>query len=391
MAELRVAQVTTGRFHQFDLARQLARRGLLDAVVTGYPRWKLRNEGLPPGALRTFPWVHAPYMKLGGRLPAGWADRWLQASQIAIDRRAVRVLQPRPDVVIAMSGHGLEIGRQVQAAGGAWICVRGSTHVRVQAKILAQEHARLGLPWRAPSEASLRREEAEYAACDRIAVPSQVVWASFVAAGVSAAKLALVPYGVDLTRFHPDAPEAAPDDVFRVCSVGALSVRKGVAHVVEAFRRLDHPRKELVLIGAGAAGAGLGIGSWPTGVRRLGVQPQPEVRRWLARSQAFILGSVEEGMANVLGQALACGCPVVATAATGAADLFTDGVEGFIVARTDAALLAARLNDLAGDPALRRRMATAARRRVERLGGWNAYGDKMEALVRALAGRRVGR
>ena len=38
-----------------------------------------------------------------------------------------------------------------------------------------------------------------------------------------------------------------------------------------------------------------------------------------------------KGMALVQGQAMACGCPVIATTNTGAEDLFTDGVEGFIV------------------------------------------------------------
>lgn len=383
---LRVAQVTTGRFHQFDLARQLERRGLLSAMVTGYPRWKLRGEGLPAEKLKPFPWVHAPYMALAGRLPwQGVQAAWLHASHRLIDAWAARVLRPTPDVLIAMSGHGMAAGRRTQANGGAWVCVRGSTHVRTQARILQAEHARLGLKWTPPLEASMRREEAEYAACDRIAVPSRVVWESFVAEGVAAEKLALIPYGADLTRFYPDG--APPHDgVFRISSVGAPGVRKGTPRLVEAFARLKHPRKELILIGAITPDwRRLALGLPMAGVTMTGTLPQTEVRSWLGRSHVFALCSVEEGLANVLGQALACGCPVVASAATGAENLFTDGVEGYILPEAEPAAVHERLAWLAAHETRRAEMGRAARARVECLGGWDRYGDLIEALVRTLA------
>ncbi len=71
--------------------------------------------------------------------------------------------------------------------------------------------------------------------------------------------------------------------------------------------------------------------------------PQGEVAELMSRSHVLVLPSVEEGMALVMAQAMACGCPVIATEATGAEDLFTDGVEGFIVPDRDAAALALRM------------------------------------------------
>ena len=41
--------------------------------------------------------------------------------------------------------------------------------------------------------------------------------------------------------------------------------------------------------------------------------------------------SVEDGFEMVMAQAMACGLPVIATTNISAEDLFTDGVEGFIV------------------------------------------------------------
>jgi glycosyltransferase involved in cell wall biosynthesis len=108
----------------------------------------------------------------------------------------------------------------------------------------------------------------------------------------------------------------------------------------------------------------------------------------MARSHVLALASVEEGLALVQGQAMACGCPVVATVATGAEDLFTDGVEGFIVPDRDVPALAARLQQLADDPSLRARMSTAALARVQHLGGWDRYGDQWDTLLHTLTGIR---
>jgi glycosyltransferase involved in cell wall biosynthesis len=114
--------------------------------------------------------------------------------------------------------------------------------------------------------------------------------------------------------------------------------------------------------------------------------PQPELARRISRSHVLALASVEEGLALVQGQALACGCPVVATAATGAEDLFTDGVEGFIIPDRDTDALALRLQQLADDPALRAQLSAAALARVHHLGGWDRYGDQWDRLLHSITG-----
>ncbi len=387
-SDLRVVQVTSGRFHQFDLARQLERRGLLEAIYTGYPRWKLRAESLPPGRIRPCPWLHVPYrVGLGRGLRTVGLDQLCQNwDQRLIDRYAAWTMPAHTDVLIAMSGHGSASGTRVQARGGAWICVRGSTHVRHQESVLRDEHRRWGLGYAGRPERVMTREEFEYAHADRIAVPSRQVWRTFVACGVPEERLALVPYGVDLGRF--DRVGEPAEDEFRIGFVGALTVRKGLGYLIEAFRRVRHPRKRLTLIGAATGDTRVLLRDLPEGVEVLGHRPQAELPAILSRCHVFALCSIEEGLANVMGQALACGCPVIATEATGAADLFSDGVEGFILPDPEPAALAARLEALAQDPARRQGMSEAALQRVRQLGGWDHYGDIMEQLIRTLARKK---
>jgi glycosyltransferase involved in cell wall biosynthesis len=81
---------------------------------------------------------------------------------------------------------------------------------------------------------------------------------------------------------------------------------------------------------------------------------------------------------------MACGCPVICSTNTGGEDLFSDSVEGFIVPIRDAIALADRMQRLADDPELQRRMRQAALQRVRSIGGWKEYGDRWEMLLRNL-------
>ena len=115
--------------------------------------------------------------------------------------------------------------------------------------------------------------------------------------------------------------------------------------------------------------------------------PQQDLIERMSRSHVMMLPSVEEGLALVQAQAMACECPVIATEATGAEDLFTDGLEGFIVPDRDVDALAARLQQLADDAPLRLRMGAAARQRVQSIGGWDTYGARWEGLLYELTGK----
>jgi starch synthase len=102
----------------------------------------------------------------------------------------------------------------------------------------------------------------------------------------------------------------------------------------------------------------------------------------------MVLPSLEEGMAMVQAQALACGCPVIASTNTGGADLFTDGREGYVVPIRDPTAIAERLTRLHDDPALLEEMSAAAVACVSGIGGWDQYGANSAAVFTALARAR---
>jgi glycosyltransferase involved in cell wall biosynthesis len=173
-----------------------------------------------------------------------------------------------------------------------------------------------------------------------------------------------------------------------VLFAGQIGLRKGIPYLLEAFRRVRHPRKRLTLVGSVQDDLRGLLRTLPLDdVVFTGALAQSELAARMSRSHVLALASVEEGLALVMGQAMACGCPVVTTKATGAEDLFSDGVEGFIVGDRDVDALADRLQRLADDPALQTQMGTAALNRVRSLGGWDEYGARWDALLHQLTGR----
>lgn len=386
---MKVVLTTSGKFHTFDLARQMHKRDALAAIYTGYPAFQLKNEQLPAASIRSFPWLHTLYMarrKVGltnkrfSRELAWWGHQ-------ALDAYAAATLPPC-DVFVGLSASGLATGRKAQSRGAAYVCDRGSSHIRYQDNILREEYRRNGAEFDGVDPRVIAKEEAEYAAADLITVPSNFVKRSFVEMGVPEAKLRHVPYGVDLSRFEP---AGKPDpERFDVLFVGSISLRKGIAYLLEAIAGVHHPRLRLTFVGTMAPEARRIIDRYESKfpISCLGHVPQSKLKEIMSASHVLVLPSIEEGLALVQAQALACGCPVIGTTNSGIEDLIDDDIEGYVVPIRCAEAITDRLQRLADDFGLRERMSAAALERVRGFGGWDTYGDRMYTVFSELAERK---
>jgi alpha-maltose-1-phosphate synthase len=295
---------------------------------------------------------------------------------VSFDRHVSRHL-PSCDIFCGVSGSALHTGRVAKGKGAKYVCDRGSSHIRFQDRILREEYVRNGISFSGIDPRVIGREEAEYEAADVITVPSTFALNTFLESGVPRRKLRLVPYGVDLDTFYPCAPRS--ENKFQVLFVGSVSVRKGVGYLLNAFQQLKCTSKHLVLVGLVSPE----LESTIRQVQRherisvMGHVQHQQLKEIMSASHVMVLPSVEDGFGLVLAQAMACGCPVIASQNTGAPDLFTEGREGFIVPIADSKAIADRLQALADNPDLRLRMSEAALQSVKSIGGWDQYGERM--------------
>jgi starch synthase len=77
---MKIVLSSTTKFHIFDPAREFERRGVLACIFSGYPRWKLRDEHLPPSKIRLFSWLFLIYnviFRLTTNRWLRWEISWL--------------------------------------------------------------------------------------------------------------------------------------------------------------------------------------------------------------------------------------------------------------------------------------------------------------------------
>lgn len=186
-------------------------------------------------------------------------------------------------------------------------------------------------------------------------------------------KLCVVRCGVELEKLPPPQPRtaAAQPAALRIICVGRLSPEKGHLGLVDAFavarrRGLD---AELVLVGAGpdraAVEARIAAAGVQSHVQLLGQLPEARALQETGRSDILVLASFMEGLPVVLMEAMAMGVPVIAPVVAGIPELVEHGHTGLLFIAGDWNQLAERMCTLGADAALRTRLASAARRRIE--------------------------
>ena len=181
----------------------------------------------------------------------------------------------------------------------------------------------------------------------------------------------VTPLGVDPLLFRPrDVRPIRQDPRFRILCLGRLVAAKGQAVLLDAVRILarqgrpilatfagdgpDRQRLEALALEYGVAGHVAFLG---------GVNPD-SVRDLYSASDLFVLPSFAEGIPVVLMEAMAMEVPCVSTLINGIPELITSGESGVLVSPSDAVQLAAAIDRLITDPALRQSLGKAGRRKV---------------------------
>jgi glycosyltransferase involved in cell wall biosynthesis len=165
--------------------------------------------------------------------------------------------------------------------------------------------------------------------------------------------------------------------------VGRLVPEKNVAFLLRAMAAVPPLPQPLRLL---VAGEGPQRQELERLTRELGLADRVlflgerrDVTALLQAASFLVLPSLGEGLSNVLLEAMASGCPVLASDVPGNREAVRDGEDGILYASGSQPALTQALGRLAGDGPLRQRLAAAARERVRR-----EY--SLEAMVRSLSG-----
>lgn len=229
----------------------------------------------------------------------------------------------------------------------------------------------------------------------------------------------VVPNGVDTEMFVPVVTTSEPSDPrpLSIVFIGRVSPEKGCHTLIEAFQELSASHEGVTLTMVGP------IGALPVGhivaiarderIRNLqrfydppksyvaqilervssqyrdrltftGNLSRGDVAKVIRNADVVINPSLSETFGMSLVEAMASGVPVVATRVGGMPEIVEDGETGYLVPPEHPAALARAIGDLLSDPAKRRRMGVAGRRRALDSHTWDAVAERTADVYRSL-------
>ena len=370
-----------GRFHAFNLAAELEKRGYLNKLITTYPKFKVQQWGIPKKKIvsKLSLEIYKRYVERIGVFPRNKLENIAQRGLA----KAASKYVTEADICIGWSGNSLEAILQAKNLGKTFILERGSLHYNYQMKIIRDEAKKQGFTFFSPKKRLVhsipnynhwQRELLEYELSDYISVPSQSVVDSFLEYGIPENKLIKNPYGVDLYEFYPEKKE---DDIFRVIHCGDISLRKGIPYLLQAFSELNLENSELWLVGPIDPKINDILNKYQNrNIVLHGAKKQSDLYWYYSQCDIFCLASIDDGLAMVQAQAMACQLPIIATENTGAAELVEPEKNGFIVPIRDKEALKEKISYFYQNREEVKRMGKAAKTTIENGFSWSDYGDR---------------
>jgi glycosyltransferase involved in cell wall biosynthesis len=339
-----------GEFKSPQMAHAAERIDMLDRyIVAQYPT---SYDG-PQDRLVTYRSVR--YLQaLGFRLfpdsdMSGFITNWL------FDQIAKRKLT-NSSLFVGYSGSCLSSLHKSARNGSDTIIYRGAPHGNFFHETIRQELEQAGYSSSHRSNRRMSaREHQEYEMADYVWAPSEFVVETLREHGIDTDFL-ILPYGVDIDLFYPSDSSR---EKFTILYVGGVTPQKGVHRLIEGFSNAEIHDAELQLIGK-VDDRLQPLISNTENITALGWVDQDNLVQYYQKCDVFVIPSLADGFGAVVLEAMASGCPVIATERVGAATHVTESNAGRVVPPNSPAAIAESLRELYANPKLRDKLGNNA-------------------------------
>jgi len=361
-----------GRFHAFNLAQQLKKYNVLNKLITTYPKFKVKKWDLKDKDIETELLLEV-LRRYSQKIPLIDNELLVNFGKKIHAKNNIKYLK-ECDIFVGWSGASLETIVEAKKQDKISIVVRGSSHYNYQMDILKEEYSLINKEFN-PNILHWQRELLEYELADYIQVNSSFVKRTFIEQGIPEEKIIMINTGVDLKEFQQTQKD---DNIFRIIFAGRGSLRKGYHYLLEAVYELNLDL-EVWHLGSIDEEIQPFLDKYKTEKWILkGHKPQKELYKYYSQGSVFVLPSLEEGLAMVQAQAMACGLPLICTTNTGGEDFISkDGKEGFVVPIRDVEALKEKILYLYENQDIAKEMGQNAKQTISIGYTWDDYGNKI--------------
>ncbi|MGI9534876.1 MAG: glycosyltransferase family 4 protein [Thermodesulfobacteriota bacterium] len=336
---MRIAIAVHGRFHAFDLTRELIKKNHDVLLLTNYPKFAVEKFGIPSRNIKSF-LTHGIISRVVNKIDTELIKNKSESYLHKMFGKWVKnkLSNKDFDVIVCWSGIGEETFDRFNhnPENTLLVCRRGSTHINTQYRLLHEEQKRTGFKQEKPSSWIISRENKEYDKADVVLVSSQFCKESFLNEGVPENKIELLLHGVNNAVFRPElsiiderCKRILSGKPLRVINVGNFSFRKGMYDMKNIVKSLNK-RFEFKFVGPVAKEAINLKSEIEPFAKFISKQDQSNLIKYYTWADLFVLPTLEEGYPAVLTHASASGIPILTTPNGAGNDIIVDGKNGWI-------------------------------------------------------------
>lgn len=372
---MKISIIVNGRFHFYDLARELSSLGHDVLLISTLPVYYIkRRTKLDSSKIRSF--IALEVLK---RI----IER-LKLYNVKFD-----ILQKKLFGIYSFSKLDKSSRALIFFAGNGWfskyllsikndlhlIADEGSAHPCTVNKLLNDEYCRIGLKRNTASRTILDKEtNIQYKVADYVVVPSTFVKNSLILNGINQEKIFVNPYGVDIEAFCPSNVRVL-DSKFRIMFCGLLSIQKG-SHIFLELASYFKGYENIEFIHVGGIDKEMSkiLNSYSlSNFKHYAPVQQEELSSFYNSSDLFILPSIQDGFAMVVLQAMACGVPVICSKNSCGPDIIEHGIDGFVVDPVDLQSYISYIKILYKDRVLLSKFKSIVRKKMVNNFTWQMY------------------
>jgi glycosyltransferase involved in cell wall biosynthesis len=376
----------SGKFHNFALAEQLQRQGLLtkmyttialqkNYIIKNYIRRK-DNENISPALIETNILLGF-FIKIFPKFDYLWNELFDYWVLYKVKK------QNNFKIFIGWSGMSSLTFKYLSKKGcHILILERGSAHILFQDKLLRDEYKKFNKNFSINLNV-IRKEIIEYQIANIISIPSLFVKETFLKYDIPHSKLFVNHYGSSFNfdnTYHMGSKKK-----FTLLYLGAVTIQKGLIYLFKALNELNISQEhfEFWCIGTVSSEMKQYVDYYKKSNWIFwGYISHSELPNIISKADVGICPSIQDGFAMVVPQLLSCGIPVILSENTGAKDIINDGENGYIVNTFSSESISEKIEYLYQNPSKLKTMKKNALMFSQQ--NWNQYGDRYISMIKSI-------